>query len=271
MMKFFTLAELEWKKMLPFMTGVFSVGMLIHIWLVLKSISGYKEELLMAAQEAQIPLEEYIQTASPAGLAMILDQSPFSLVILFFTALIFIMYGLFMWYKEWFGASKRIYMLLSIRGSRMRIFFSKLLPFTMAIMIFNGLLLVCLQIDTWMMQAILPEGSYVDHLFQDGLFNSIMMSLLFSQGLADFLYQICFAMMMFTIMSVFVLLDRSKRIFGAMVGFIYGISTIVIFVYYKTLPLYTTEKIMADWAFVVFITLLSTGISYFLLKKKISI
>ena len=40
MMKFFTLAELEWKKMLPFMTGVFSVGMLIHIWLVLKSISG---------------------------------------------------------------------------------------------------------------------------------------------------------------------------------------------------------------------------------------
>ena len=245
MMKFFTLAELEWKKMLPFMTGVFSVGMLIHIWLVLKSISGYKEELLMAAQEAQIPLEEYIQTASPAGLAMILDQSPFSLVILFFTALIFIMYGLFMWYKEWFGASKRIYMLLSIRGSRMRIFFSKLLPFTMAIMIFN--------------------------LFQDGLFNSIMMSLLFSQGLADFLYQICFAMMMFTIMSVFVLLDRSKRIFGAMVGFIYGISTIVIFVYYKTLPLYTTEKIMADWAFVVFITLLSTGISYFLLKKKISI
>lgn len=139
MMKFFTLAELEWKKMLPFMTGVFSVGMLIHIWLVLKSISGYKEELLMAAQEAQIPLEEYIQTASPAGLAMILDQSPFSLVILFFTALIFIMYGLFMWYKEWFGASKRIYMLLSIRGSRMRIFFSKLLPFTMAIMIFNGL------------------------------------------------------------------------------------------------------------------------------------
>ena len=141
----------------------------------------------------------------------------------------------------------------------------------MAIVIFDGVFLLLLQTDAWMVQAILPEGSYVENLFTDGLLNSMMITVLFPQSLMDFLYLLCFAMMMFTIMSVFVLMDRSKRIFGMIGGFIYGISTIVIFVYYKTLPLYTMEKIYADWGFVFAVTLISTILSYYLLKKKVSI
>lgn len=270
-MKFLTLIELELKKALPFMIGLFGLAFLIHIGTMLRAFLNLKKELSAQAVMAEQSLEEFLQTQSGFSLSMILDQAVWPMLIMFLVAMIFLIYGVFTWYKEWFGMSKRIYTLLTIRGSRMRIFFSKLVPFAMGIVLFDGTLLLSLFVDSVMMQKILPIGASISSLLQDAMIHSMFMNLLFPQSIMEFIYLLLFGVMMFTIMSVFVLMDRSKRIWGAIGGLIYGTATVALFIYYKTLPLFTMEKIYADWAFVIVITLLSTAISYYLLKKKVSI
>ena len=269
-MKFLTLIELELKKVIPFMVGIFGAAFVIHIGVMFRMFSDLKDKYASQAMMADQSLEEFLQTSN-LTLSTMLDQATWPMLVMFLAAMIFLLYGVFTWYKEWFGVSKRIYTLLAIHGSRMKIFFSKLLPFAMGIVLFDGVLLLSLFIDAALMQHYLPDGTSIMNLTQDAISNSVFMNLLFPQSMMNFLYLLLLGIMMFTIMSVFVLMDRSKRFLGAIGGFIYGIATIVGFVYYKTLPLFTLEKLYADWAFVIAITLLSTAISYYLLKKKVSI
>lgn len=269
-MKFLTLIELELKKVLPFIIGLFGIAFVIHIGTMFRSLSKLKDEFTLQAIETEQTLTELLQ-GEPLSLSGIIDQAIWPMLIMFLAAMVFLVYGVFTWYKEWFGSAKRIYTLLTIRGSRMKIFFSKMIPFAIGIILFNGTLLLSLFIDVILMQQLLPSGASITNLLQDAILNSMFMEMLFPKSITEFLYLLCFAIMMFTIMSVFVLMDRSRRIFGAIGGFIYGIATIAVFVYYKTLPLFTMERIYADWIFVIVITSLSTAISYYLLKKKISI
>ena len=76
---------------------------------------------------------------------------------------------------------------------------------------------------------------------------------------------------MFSLISVFVLCDRSKKIFGLIAGAIFGIANIALFIYTKTLYLYIDERFFVDYGFVFGMSTVSILICAWLLNKKVSI
>ena len=75
----------------------------------------------------------------------------------------------------------------------------------------------------------------------------------------------------FSLISVFVLCDRSKKIFGLIAGVIFGIANIALFIYTKTLYLYIDERFFVDYGFVFGMSAISIFICGWLLNKKVSI
>lgn len=270
-MKFLTFVEIDLRKIIPFLLGMYALAIIGFQGVFLKITSKAKEELVRGATESGVSMEEFIKTLDKMSLTSIIDQNPYPLLILLFVGLGLILFGFYLWYKEWFGASKRIYTLLSIKGSRFRIFASKLVVFMFIFIAYYGIVLLNIFLSSFVVKFILPEEILAGNLVQNFILHSQILPFIIPVSGATLLFNLTFLVMMFAILSVFVLWDRSKRIWGMVGGFIYMSSTIVVFFYLNTLELYTSERTLVNWAFTITVLALSTAISFYLLKKKVSI
>ena len=270
-MKFLTFIEIDLRKVIPLLVGMFILATLAFQGLFAKLVIMANDELIRNATQTGVTVAELVKSANPLSLTTIIDSNPYPLLALLFVGMGLILFGFYVWYKEWFGASKRIYTLLSIKGSRFRIFTSKLIVFLFIFLAYYAVILLNLFISTVVMKLILPEQAISDHLVANFMLHSQFLPYVLPVSVRALLFNLAFIMMMFAILSVFVLSDRSQRIWGMLFGFVYMISTIVIFFYVNTLELYTSERLMANWAFTGIVLIISTLISYYLLKKKVSI
>lgn len=270
-MKFLTFVETDLRKIIPFLLGMYVLAFIGFQGLFYKLVSTANSELVKSASASGKTLEEYLKGADKLSLVQLLDSNPYPLLFVIFVGLALILFGFYLWYKEWFGASKRIYTLLSIKGSRLRIFFSKLTVFLLIFCGFYGVVLLNLYLSGLMMNLVLPENSVADNLVQNVLLHSQFISFVIPVSLSSLLFNLTFIVMIFAILSVFVLWDRSKKILGMIGGIIYVIASMAIFFYINTLYLYTTERLQINWAFTLTFLLGSFLFSTYLLKKKLSI
>ena len=270
-MKFSTFIETDLRKIIPFLIGLYVLATAGFQAIFMKLVNNINEELVQTTMQNGITMEELLKDIEPISLTTIIDKNPFPILVLFFIGLLLIIIGFYLWYKEWFGASKRIYLLLSMKGSRFRIFLSKLIVFLFIFLTYYGIILLNLFLSSQIMKLMLPNGSTAEHLVQSFLLHSEFIGFVLPTNLSAFFYHISFIVMIFSILSVFVLMDRSKRIAGMFSGFLYVAGSIALFIYINTLELYTSEKTMADWAFTSVFILLSAMISHYLLKRKVSI
>ena len=138
-------------------------------------------------------------------------------------------------------------------------------------MAFYGVVLVNLLLSSLMMNLVLPEQIVSAHLVQNVILHSEILPFVLPVSLSALLYKLAFIVMIFAILSVFVLMDRSRKIWGMVCGFIYTVVYMAIFVYIMRLELFTSERVLVNWLFVGITLMISVVISYYLLKKKVSI
>ncbi|HAX72034.1 MAG TPA: hypothetical protein DCY20_00775, partial [Firmicutes bacterium] len=156
-------------------------------------------------------------------------------------------------------------------GSRFTVFLSKLCVILFATILYYGFVMISLVIGSVLMNVMLPDGLAGVNLVQGALMQSFFMQFGMPVTLSELVYELFFVVMMFSILSTFVMLDRSKKIWGMVMGALYGIGTIVLFLFTKSLFLYQDEVFFVNWAFVLGVTIVSTLLSAYLLNKKVSI
>ena len=233
-MKLLTLIEIEVKKIIPWLISLFTLMTVLTGSLFFKEISDLKKKLIPTLLDSSID-------------------------------------GLYLWYKEWIGSSKRIYMLLSLKGQRTSILLSKLIVIILSVFVYYAIVLLNLGIGSLLLNTLLPDGLTGKHLVQGALLQSQFINFVLPLTMTDFIYKLLFVILMFGLISVFVLSDRSKRIFGIIFGIFYGIANIAVFLYTKSLFLFVDERFFVNFGFVLIGTVLSYGISTWLLNKKVSI
>ena len=72
------------------------------------------------------------------------------------------------------------------------------------------------------MKSILPEGTVNHHLLSQMLSQSYYIEMILPLSIRDFIYKTLFIILMFSLISVFVLCDRSKKVIGIIAGTIFG-------------------------------------------------
>lgn len=161
-MKFLTLVEIEIKKILPWLITLFIGLITVSGGLFYYSINNYKAQILPEIMNSSV--SEYVEQYGQLSLVQIFDQTPYLPIFYMFTALLLVCITFYLWYKEWFGTSKRIYLLLSLKGHRFFIFLSKLVVILLSFFIFYGVILLNLGIASLLMTTILPKGTVTDLL-----------------------------------------------------------------------------------------------------------
>lgn len=268
-MKFLTLLEIEFKKIMPILGVLFGGGLVLIGGLFYKAINGFKGDFIQKAVAQTV--EEYVSQNGVVTLAGIIDNQPMIVSVFILIASLVVMSGFYLWYKEWFGQSKRIYMLLTLKGSRFTIFLSKLCVIVVSIVLYYGFVMFSLVLGAILMNVILPAGLAGENLLQGAMMQSSVLPFAIPNTMGQLAYELVFVVMIFSILSTFVMLDRSKRIFGMIMGALYGIATVALFIYTKTLFLFQDEVFYVNWTFVLGITLISTLLSAYLLDKKVTI
>ena len=105
-------------------------------------------------------------------------------------------------------------MLLSLKGQRTSILLSKLIVIILSVFVYYAIVLLNLGIGSLLLNTLLPDGLTGKHLVQGALLQSQFINFVLPLTMTDFIYKLLFVILMFGLISVFVLSDRSKRIFG---------------------------------------------------------
>ncbi|MGL4522714.1 MAG: hypothetical protein ACRCWQ_09215 [Bacilli bacterium] len=268
-MKFLTLIELELKKLSPIILSIYALASTLLGWFFYSNIKEVKLDILQKSSGQSFA--DFAKENGTVTLAKIIDESASFTMLFILVGLAIIGLTLFVWYKDWFGSSKRIYMLLTLSGNRLQVLGSKVIAMVLSLISFYFFVLFNLFIGSQLMQILLDKALVSKNLIVGALQQSMMLQFIVPSDPLQLLYKFAFGVMMIAIITTFVLLDRSRRIFGAIAGCIFGASTVSIFMYIQMLHLFYDERPLVEWGFVGIVTLLCGVLSTYLLQKKISI
>lgn len=269
-MKFLTLIEIEIKKLLPWMLSLFITLSAVSTGLFYKLINKtYQKEIL--PQIMQSSLETYVKENGRVSLTLLFDSTPVVPLLFLLSAILLVCFAFYLWYKEWFGASKRIYMLLTLKGSRFKLFLSKLIVTVFSVFCFYGVILLNLGALSFITTLVFPKELIADQPVTSLLQYSNSINLILPLSIGDFICKIGFIILMFSLISFFVLCDRSKKVIGIICGGAFLLANIALFFYTKTLYLYMDERLVVDYGFVFVMNALTMGLCTWLINKKVSI
>ena len=274
MKKFLALLEVEFRTVVPILLGIFGFLSALSMWLFY-TLSEEMSFELIGQLSNDFTVADFVLASGGVTLVEIMNRNFSQFHYLVFMFSLFLLIGIIsfgLWYKEWFGKSKRIYFLLSLRGERFTISLAKLVTIVASTWIFYGIILINLFIGAIIARTILPDGIMATNLIQGVLLSgNSMMAIVFPVSLSHFLYKTLFIVAIFNAISCWILMDRSKRIFGFIAGMAYCIALLAIFIRTQNMWLFYDERILVDWGFVLIANVMSLAINYFLINKKISI
>ena len=273
-MKFLTLVDIDLKKIFPILIVTFTIMTGLSARMFYKAIDGILVDIhgslaqgttaaQIVATEGQFTLSQMIDLGYQRHYVL------FGFMFLFLVALL----SFYIWYKEWFGQSKRIYMLLTLRMPRFRHILSKLTVLLIGVIIFYGMIMLNLLIGDIMMRMMMPDGLVASNNVRDVLASAQFVGLGFSVPMSalHLIYHLLFATVGFSVITVWIMLDRSKRVLGFIAGLIYAIGAATVWIRILDMFLFYDERIFVDWGFVLIVNVLSLAISWWLINKKVTI
>jgi len=273
-MKFWTLVDIDLKKMLPILIVAFTVMMVLSAWIFYSAIDEMLVDIHGSLAQG-VTVAQIVEMEGQFTLSQIIDlQHQLHYVLFGFMFLVLIAFLSFhIWYKEWSGQSKRIYMLLTLRMPKSRHILSKLIVILIAVITFYGVIMLNFLIGDVMMRVMMPEGLVASGNVREVLASAQFAGLGFSfpMSATHLIYHLLFATVGFSVITTWVMLDRSKRIIGFITGLIYAIGAVAVWMRILTMFLFYDERILVDWAFVLIVNVLSLAISWYLINKKVTI
>jgi hypothetical protein len=269
-MKLFTLVEIELRKILPIALIVFCIMLVGSIFIFNRSANIALDSVNESLMKDSLTLQEYIANN---GTLNSFDVTNVSLLmsLFVFSALILMASSLYLWFKEWFGASKRIYLLLTLNSSRINIIISKLIAIILVSFIYYGVVLLSLFLGSLISQFVLSSELYPSlNIVNDHLLTTIQ--ILVPLNPIALVYNTLFVSAVFLSISVFVLFNRSPRkVAGSLIGLIYCIIMLFILIMTKQLWLFSDERMIVDFAYVIASCLISFLISRLLIKNLVTV
>lgn len=190
-----------------------------------------------------------------------------------------ILYAILIWYRDWLGKNTFIYRLLMLPTSRLNLFMAKLVTIKLALLSVAAvqylLLILHANVVKWIIPAVYRQDLNVAVITM----NSEYLRLLFPSSITGFLT--VYGVILLAIISLFliVLLERSFRVMGIVVGITYGVvATIILslpaiiqYMAFEGDYLYPGEAFAVQAVIYAIIVGVSLMFARFLLKNKVTV
>lgn len=188
---------------------------------------------------------------------------------------VIVLYIFFIWYRDWLGKSSFIYRLLMLPSTRIHLFTSKLTTILLLTLGLTGLQVILIPITRFIIEAIVPHTLYeaenIVYIFSDDL-----LSLFIPHSLIEALFIYSVGIALVTIAFTSILLERSFGVLGILAAIVYSVVTFSVIVMplfwlHNVSTLYTSELYVCMFCVAVVVCVISTSVSYYLLKTKITV
>lgn len=188
--------------------------------------------------------------------------------------IVLLIYAFFIWYRDWFAKNTFIYRLLMLPTSRMNIYFAKASTIFVSVLGLVGIQIILFLIENALIKGIVPREFRLDvNLYQ--VMRAEFIQVMIPTNFVQFLLNYGIGFMAIFVLFTIILLERSFRLKGALLGIVYGIATIGLFL----LPLFLDGR-MRFYPEQLFGLLVTTGVivtacsiwlSHYLLKNKVTV
>ncbi|MGM8211343.1 hypothetical protein ACLIBH_00980 [Virgibacillus sp. W0430] len=188
-------------------------------------------------------------------------------------------YIFLIWYRDWFGKNTFIYRLLMLPTSRINVVLAKATAIMLAVLGLVAFQYVLIISQSTILKWLVPKGLRLDLTVTEIVSNQHYLSIILPQTFIQFLLNyglgLTFLMVCFTV----ILFERSYRLKGAIIGVLYGLVMLVLFfapllilffIFEKEI-LYPEEILLTQVAIGTIILILSTWISCYLIKNKVTV
>ena len=271
MKKFLTLLEIDFRGILGIIIGFFgavTVLSMLAFWGSSSSANSWASRMIV---QNGMSVTEYVEQNGYYTLTRVMELHYAIFIFLFFGVIGAI--SLWIWHREWAGKSKGIYFLLSLKGSRLRILATKTVAVIVTSWLYYGLVVVNLFIGQIIMNLIFTTGLVGDNLVAEYLRHvTFPLDIIMPSSFGTFVQLTLFTVAIFLTMTVWIMLIKSFRWVGDLIGFIYSAGILAIYIYtHFVLWLFADERILVEWGFLFGSIAISFGISRWLLNKKISV
>ncbi|HJG96141.1 MAG TPA: hypothetical protein K8V90_03450 [Romboutsia timonensis] len=191
-----------------------------------------------------------------------------------FAVLLCLLYSLVIWYRDYFSKSKTIATLLMLPQKRFNIYISKFLTVIMMIFGIIASQFLFWFIDLFIIKIILnvnAEGFL--NVFQTMLIRqNRFWNLVFNQPIDFVMIDVLGVILAVTMLFTGVMIERSFRKVGAVLGAIYVVASIVLYIYVTTsYGIYSDILLKVHLLYYLVMFIVSTLISINLLNKRVSL
>lgn len=278
MKNFLKLTNFEFNRMSKLLFVLMGFVFLVQMIGVFYEVLSYKSRINQLITEAHMTQEQAINSIGQLSFDTIM-YNMFFLGPVFISVGAILFYIFLIWYRDWLGKNTFIYRLLMLPTERLNIYFSKLATILMSTLCLVAFQFVALLLERAVFKMMLPEEFRVDTLLTILLENFPLTYLILPKSIDGFFIIYGAGAISVALIFTIILLERSYRMKGIVLGGLYAIASIVLVVApgvinFELLPnayLYEIEVIAISGAIAIVIGLVSILISRKLLNDRIRV
>jgi len=274
--KFLKLLNFELNRFSKFYYLLVAAIVLIQLSLAAYIVNDYMKMIKASLRSGQT-MPDFLESNGKISILNVTETDLF-MVSVVLGVLVLGIYLFFIWYRDWFGKHTFIYRLLTLPASRMNMYFAK--AAAILLMIF-GLLavqvfllhVIALIIETWV------PGNYRSEINFYHLLEASQLILVLPHSFIGLLCSYGAGLVVLFTLFTSILLERSYRLRGVILGGIYALIAILVFtiplwyniLFKQAVSLYPDEERMAMFATGLAVVIGSILLSRYLLKHKITV
>src|SRR5699024_3456778 len=189
-----------------------------------------------------------------------------------------IIYVFFIWYRDWFAKNTFIYRLLTIPTARLNVYLAKATTIFLMVLGLVALQIVLLPVESTIMEWMVPVDLRLDLTLTEVMNQLYVLAIIIPNTLVQFIRAYLFGFMAVFVLFTIILMDRSWKWKGVILGILYGVLAFVIAI----LPWVLQFFILTDYFYpieiyflqIVAALVVSSGtvwIGHLLLKNKVTV
>lgn len=191
---------------------------------------------------------------------------------------VLLIYVFFIWYRDWFAKNTFIYRLLTLPTARLNVYLSKATTIFLMVLGLVALQLILIPIESRVLEWMVPVDFRQDLSLGQIIEQIHILSILIPKTLLQFIWKFGIGFMSVFVIFTAILLERSFKWKGIILGVLYGVIALVVYVLPDVLEslispgyFYESEKFFIALAMVIIISGISIWLGRLLLKYKVTV
>lgn len=278
MKNFFKLLNFELNRFMKLYVVLLITIFVIQIIGTIIVAKGYMRQANQAVFQGGMSQLEFVKNYSAFSMSDVLYSFLFvGPIAVGAAALIF--YLFFIWYRDWFARNTFIYRLFMLPTTRMNIFFSKATTIMLTVLGLVAYQIILLIVHSNIVKWIVPKVYRVDLTVTEVISSIEFFSVIIPTSVAEFTVAYGLGFSVVVVMFTAILLERSFRLKGIILGivyifvsgFIFLLPFIIQFGILGKAYLYPGEMFIVQVVMWVIIVTISLIVSRYLLKNKVTV